>query len=99
MIALTPAREATFSTDLELLEFSAKIATAPEALTASAVSWIFWAVASCWALKSDREALRAFAKRRHRFFLRNTSDTESMKVYSTRSYRRTNPPSKKMRSN
>ena len=47
MIALTPAREATFSTDLELLEFSAKIATAPEALTASAVSWIFWAVASC----------------------------------------------------
>ena len=56
MTALTPATSATFWTDLGLLEFSAKMATAPEALTLSAVSWILSAVASCWALKSDKAA-------------------------------------------
>ena len=55
-MALTPAVLATLSTDSGLLEFSAKIATAPESVTALAVSSIFWAVASCWALKSDRAA-------------------------------------------
>ena len=51
-MALTPAALATASIDLELLEFSANIARAPDFLTSAALSAILSAVASCWLLKS-----------------------------------------------
>ena len=55
-MGVTPAARAIASMDLELLEFSAKSATAPDSLTAATALAMWAAVASCCSLKSDRAA-------------------------------------------
>ena len=55
-MGVTPAARAMASMDLELLEFSAKRATAPESWTALTALAMCSAVASYWSLKSDRAA-------------------------------------------